>query len=269
MRFLILWKKKGVISVLSYNNSYIDIKKSNPQVAMLGIASIEKHGDHLPIGTDYIIIEEITKRVAKKLNEKIYLLPTFPFGTSIEHAGTGGTIYMKYSTLMEVIKDLVESLYYQGINKVVLINNHGRAGGSCIVPQGNYITKTAVRQLNYKYPESSVIWVQPFSKAGEELLKIFNSCEDDVYTGEIETSLMFFLKEKMVKKQKDGNIPNFSVEFLNYLSLNQISKDSIWGKPEVGSSQKGEKALKIIVQKTVEYIKNTFEQLDKMKKNKI
>ena len=263
------WKKKGVISMLSYNNSYIDIKKTNPQVAILGIASIEKHGNHLPVGTDYIITEEITKRVTKELNEKIYLLPTFPFGTSIGHTGTGGTIYMKYSTLMKVIRDLVESLYYQGINKVVLINNHGRAGGSRIIPQGNYITKTAVRQLNYEYPESSVIWVQPFSEAGEELLKIFNSCEPEVHTGEIETSLIFFLKEKMFKKQKNVNIPNFSVEFLNSLSLNQISKDSVWGEPEAGSLKKGEKALKILVQKTVEYIKNTFEQLDKMKNNKI
>jgi len=263
------WKKKGVISMLSYNNSYIDIKKTNPQVAILGIASIEKHGNHLPVGTDYIITEEITKRVTKELNEEIYLLPTFPFGTSIGHTGTGGTIYMKYSTLMKVIKDLVESLYYQGINKVVLINNHGRAGGSRIVPQGNYITKTAVRQLNYEYPESSVIWVQPFSEAGEDLLKIFDSCEHDVHAGEIETSLMLFLKEKMVKKQKDGNIPDLSVEFLNYLPFNQISKDSVWGKPELGSFEKGEKALNILVQKTVEYIKNTFEQLDKMKSNKI
>jgi len=92
---------------------------------------------------------------------------------------------------------------------------------------------------------------------------------NDVHAGEIETSLMLFLKEKMVKKQKDGNIPDFSVEFLNYLPFNQISKDSVWGKPELASFEKGEKALNILVQKTVEYIKNTFEQLDKMKSNKI
>ena len=123
-----------------------------PRTAILPLAALEQHGPHLPVATDWIVVDEIARRVAAELPSS-YLLPTLPFGTSIAHAGTMGTVGLSWPTLMHVITDLVQGLLDQDIHRVAVINNLGEATGTTVVPRGNFIAKTAVRQLNYDHPE--------------------------------------------------------------------------------------------------------------------
>ena len=62
------------------------LRDASPDTAILPIASVERHGPHLPVGTDWIILEAIAARVSTVLDDAL-LLPTFPFGTSLAHAG--------------------------------------------------------------------------------------------------------------------------------------------------------------------------------------
>ena len=75
------------------------------------------------------------------------LLPTFPFGTSLAHAGTAGTGSVNWPTLLHVVRDITESLLAQGIRKVAVINNLGGPTETTVQPRGNFIVKTSVRQL--------------------------------------------------------------------------------------------------------------------------
>src|SRR5437867_4093758 len=79
-----------------------------------------------------------------------------------------------------------------------------------LVPRGNFIAKTAVRQLNYDHLEVDAIWLQPLAVAAAELRNVFGSVADDVHAGEVETSLLLALRPELVKGRGVDHVPAVS-----------------------------------------------------------
>ena len=184
-----------------------------------------------------------------------------PFGTSASHGGTPGTVWLSPTTLMHVVRDLVESLLLVGVRRVVVINEHGGAGESTVIPRGNYIVKTAVRQLNYDHPELSAIWVQPFTVAKEELLRLLPSAAEEVHAGALETSVLLALAGDRVKERAVDFVPEMSKEYMDYLPFSAISPKGVWGHPSAASASLGEAVLEASVRGTVRYIRESFAHL--------
>lgn len=134
--------------MLTWQNSASEFVSAPPRIAILPLACYEPHGPHLPVGTDVIMMNEIAQRVASQMKTSTFLLPTWCFGTSIQHAGQDGAVYLKFGTLWAVVRDIVVSLRDHGIDQVAVLNNHGSAKTTTSRPLGNFIVKTAVRQLN-------------------------------------------------------------------------------------------------------------------------
>ena len=68
--------------------------------AIVPLGATEQHGEALPFGTDTIIGEQIAADLAGRLNA--LLLPALPFGVSVEHMSTPGTITLSSATLTTV-----------------------------------------------------------------------------------------------------------------------------------------------------------------------
>ena len=49
-----------------YNKTADEILRLNPELAIIPVGSIEQHGPHLPVMTDWAIASELGKRVAEK-----------------------------------------------------------------------------------------------------------------------------------------------------------------------------------------------------------
>jgi creatinine amidohydrolase len=94
---------------------------------MIPIASLEQHGPHLPLLTDAIQAEEITRRAARRA--QVLYTPTVWMGYSPQHmyeAGAGtGTITIRPNLLLELWYDVGRSLIHHGFDKLVFVNNHG------------------------------------------------------------------------------------------------------------------------------------------------
>jgi creatinine amidohydrolase len=253
------------MNVFDWQNTTFEIEDAEIDMAILPVAACEQHGQHLPVGTDQLIMDVISRRVAEALATKVFLLPAMPLGTSALHGGTPGTVWLGEETLYQVVYDVVDSLYEHNIRYAIVINNHGGANETTVRPRGNYIVMTAVRQLNYDYPDKSAIWVQPFTVAKEELLRIFESAEEEIHAGEVETSVMLHLAADLVKGRGEDYIPALTKEYLDYVSFEQISSSGIWGRPSLASAEKGAEALDVAIQATIIYIKESFAHLDRMK----
>ena len=96
-------------------------------IVMVPIASMEQHGPHLPLATDTIQADEITRRAAERA--QVLYTPCVWFGYSPQHmyepgAGTG-TITLRSQILLEVYHDVARSLIHHGFNRLVFVNNHG------------------------------------------------------------------------------------------------------------------------------------------------
>lgn len=252
--------------MFDYRNTSFEIKAGKPRLAILPLAAIEQHGSHLPAATDLLIMDAIAEGVAERLAHAAYFrLPTFPYGTSMSQAGFAGTMWLSADTLYSVVRDVVESLYEHGVTHVIVINNHGAASGGTIVPQGNFVVKTAVRQLNYDNPDCQSIWVQPFAAAREQMMEIFSSAGDDIHAGEIETSILLHLHGEMVKGTGTDHVSDLGPEYLDYVAFDQLCAEGGWGYPSRATAEAGDRALRAAIDGTVNYVRESFALLDNAK----
>ena len=101
-------------------------------VCVITLGCMEKHGQHMPLGTDTFIAESVVDEAAEL--EYAVVLHTGPwFGeVSCFHAdkdpsGVGrlGNIAIKQSTLLTVLEELCDEAGRNGFTKVLIINAHG------------------------------------------------------------------------------------------------------------------------------------------------
>ncbi|HXG68486.1 MAG TPA: creatininase family protein [Blastocatellia bacterium] len=96
-------------------------------VAILPIGATEAHGPHLPLATDVIISEEMSRRAAVKLRERgiaALVLPALAYSVTDFSSDFPGTISIRKETAVALIRDICVSLYGQGARLVVVANSH-------------------------------------------------------------------------------------------------------------------------------------------------
>ncbi|MEB3828731.1 creatininase family protein [Phormidium sp. CCY1219] len=87
------------------------------------IGSTEQHGPIGAIGTDAICAEAIARGVGEAT--QAIVAPTINVGMALHHTAFPGTISLRPSTLIQVIRDYVTSLTRAGFTKFFFINGHG------------------------------------------------------------------------------------------------------------------------------------------------
>lgn len=95
----------------------------NKNTVVISLGSIENHGPHLCVGTDYVVARELAEMADKKTD--VIFAPTLPFGNADHHMSYPGTITLGDDGLYMVLRGMVESLYVHGARRFVFLNGHG------------------------------------------------------------------------------------------------------------------------------------------------
>jgi len=89
---------------------------------VLPIGSTEQHG-YLSLGTDAILAERVAVEAAEPLG--VPVLPCLPFGMAPYFTEYPGTMSLRMSTYIEVIRDLLDCIVGQGFRRIAILNGHG------------------------------------------------------------------------------------------------------------------------------------------------
>jgi creatinine amidohydrolase len=89
---------------------------------VLPTGSTEQHG-FLSLGTDAILAERVAVEAAEPLG--VPVLPVLPFGMAPYFAAFPGSMSLRMTTYIEVLRDLLDGLAAQGFRRIAVVNGHG------------------------------------------------------------------------------------------------------------------------------------------------
>jgi len=114
-----------VAPLLLTEMTWVDVQSylEENDMVIIPLGSIEQHGKHLPIGTDYFSAFELSKRISAKTD--VVVAPILMVGYSEYHSGFPGTISISLETMEMVVFECIESLIKHGFKRFIFYNAHG------------------------------------------------------------------------------------------------------------------------------------------------
>jgi creatinine amidohydrolase len=151
---------------------------------LLPFGILEKHGPHLPLGTDLLDVRYATLHAADQ--EYAVVFPEYYFGQIFEAKHEPGT--MAYSThlQMELLQETTDERARNGCKKVLIVNGHG--GNESLLP--------FFAQSQMEKPHDHVVYVLGLVETppGGPAKKT----KIDMHAGESETSKMLISRPDLV-----------------------------------------------------------------------
>ena len=216
----------------------IDTLDRDSTIVLFPIGSVEQHGWHMPVGTDYLMAEAISCELAKRETSgfEALLFPTLQFGLNAEHTGFCGTVTFPAKLLLEILEQQVRVMLNQGFRFFAFLNTHG----------GNTpMLEIFVREFKAAHPDCRMTSFQYFTHGFFDALRahIDNPIGVDVHAGELETSMIQYLFPEMVHMDvppetltecncKSAQLPRFWLT--REVSVSGIMGDATLARPDKG-----------------------------------
>lgn len=160
-------------------------------VCVLPFGIIEKHGPHLPLGTDLLDVRFAVANAVKQ--EYAVVFPEYYFGQIFEARQQPGTLAYSLSTQLTLLQETVNEMARNGCKKIVIVNGHG--GNNSLLPlfgQAQLASQRDYVVYVFGLPNENV--------AGRPALKT----PFDMHGGEVETSNMLVARPELVHQDRAG-----------------------------------------------------------------
>ena len=156
-------------------------------VCVLPFGILEKHGPHLPIGTDlldvrYAVINAVGQEYA-------VVFPEYYFGQIFEAQQEPGTIAYSLTTQLTLLQETVKEMARNGCKKIAIVNGHG--GNNSLLP--------LFAQSQLATPRDYVVYVVGLPQRAAPVRPAMKSDpKNDQHAGETETSAMLVARPDLV-----------------------------------------------------------------------
>jgi creatinine amidohydrolase len=179
---------------------------------LLPFGILEKHGPHMPLGTDLINIRYVAVHAAE--NEYAVVFPEYYFGQIFEARHQPGTVAYSARLQMDLLQETAAEMARNGCKKIIIVNGHG----------GNQHLLPYFAQAQLASPRDYVVYVWDGPREtppGRPAMK----SSFDFHAGEGETSQMMIARPDLVRMEK---APSESGADLNRLHLPAELYTPIW-----------------------------------------
>jgi creatinine amidohydrolase len=161
---------------------------------ILPIGILEKHGPHLPLGTDLLNVRYASLHAAQK--EFAIVFPEYYFGQIFEAKHEPGTIAYSRGIQLNLLQETTDEMARNGCKKVLIVNGHG--GNESLLP---YFAQTQLDK-----PHDYVVYVQWGKNSGPK--SSLHKDPLDMHAGQSETSTTMISHPDLVHmdrvKQESG-----------------------------------------------------------------
>ncbi|MEJ2519971.1 MAG: creatininase family protein [Desulfuromonadales bacterium] len=224
-----------IIEEISSSEFLAGLQKTRTVLIPLG--ATEGHGQHLPLGTDTFQAEDVCRLLAQRRD--LFVAPSLPYGVCRSTEQHPGTLGIRTETLKQLVLDVVESLYRQGLRCFLILSGHaGGTHNAILIDAGEQVLKT--------YADVRIAVVTEYQLAYAESQGIIETTADS-HAGEIETSRMLATRPQLVKSGFGApDAPNFPKHIL-VRNKPLYWSSGIWGNPGKASREKGERIQEAVV----------------------
>lgn len=233
-------------------NEY-SFQEANIDKAILAIGSTESHGGHLPFGCDTFVCYNVALEVAERLDNTVVVPPLW-YGMSNHYRHKPMCVSLTNETLTVVIKEVLESLVYWGIKKVLIVNGH----------DGNIPPlEIAARDIKIKYPDMGLAVLDAWWMTAGNLLPkdTFEVWDGLGHGGEGETSIaMAIFPELCDLSNAKGMIPEMDNNIKLIWNFEELTDYGASGAPEKATVEKGQKMKSVLVDYLVDFVNRMDEQ---------
>lgn len=151
---------------------------------LLPFGIIEKHGPHLPLGTDLVDVRYATLHAAEQ--EYAVVFPEYYFGQIFEARHQPGTVAYSSHLQLELLQETTDEMARNGCKKVIIVNGHG----------GNEYLLPFFAQAQLESPHDYVVYVLGLVETPPGGPPKKTSM--DMHAGESETSTMLIARPDLV-----------------------------------------------------------------------
>jgi creatinine amidohydrolase len=161
-------------------------------VVPLGI--VEKHGPHLPLGTDLLDAREVALRAVRK--EYSIVFPPYYFGQIFEARHQPGTLAYGERLVWDLLQETLDEISRNGIKKIVFVNGHG--GNNAFLQY--FCQAQLARRRDY-----AVYLFQPARDAeADARVKALRKTTMEMHAGEVETSTVLAHRPELAHPERAG-----------------------------------------------------------------
>ena len=240
-----------------YRKTADEIMELDPEIAIIPVGSLEQHGPHLPVMTDWAIAAELGQRVAEKMGA--FLVPAIPVSTCREQMGKKGSVWMEPITFYQMMTDMIMSLKLQGFKKVGILQCHG----------GIFIMTPLVRDLNARNnPDLMVALAYSGQFSPQLYAEGLLETNTELHAGEGETAKILAIAPETVHMDRAVDCVPTEVTrpYLSYGSIFRASPSGVWGEPSYATAEKGEKIFERTAELMVEELNKAFSYMESKEK---
>ena len=157
-------------------------------VCIIPMGILEKHGPHLPLGTDIFESREIAFTAAQ--TEYAVVFPQYFIGQIFEARHQPGTIAYSNELMWKMLEETCKELSRNGLKKIILLNGHG----------GNtsFLTYFCQSQLAAQQDYTVVLFRPEENPKYKSEIESLKKAKLDGHAGEEETSMMYFIAPSLV-----------------------------------------------------------------------
>ena len=172
---------------------YIKAVEKSSKTCIVPIGVFEKHGPHLPLGTDLYTAREFALRAAEK--EYTVVFPWYYFSQINEARHQPGTIAYSPELIWKALQETLNELARNGFEKIIIVNGHG----------GNnaFLNLFGMSQLSERR-NYSLYWFQPTNDP--EVMKKVEALTQpdslDAHAGNSESSVIKAIVPELVHLER-------------------------------------------------------------------